>query len=841
MKSQQLRWAGYLGASVIFLTIGLALCDLVRILPWYDESESTSHGLAVLRALLSWLLVLLASGAVMALFNLAAAVRREKQRAADTLRARAAYYQTLVENCASNIVLLDEQGLYTYVGPAGMRLSGYPAEELIGRNPFEYLHPDDLEPCQHLFQQCLQQPGVHFSTEFRLRHKDGTWRWLSSTGVNRLADPNVQGIVVSSHDVTALKEAEVRLLASEQRYRTIAEISAAGIWQVTPDGFTVYANPSMCTLLQLESSAELEGQTFHAYFTGESLIAVAQSHEMRRRGIASMYEVELVGKRGRHSNVLVSGAPLFQIDGRLHCIIATFTDITERKQMEQSLRESEQRYRALFNTTPYPVYVFDVETLSFLAVNAAAIAGYGYSLEEFLALKLLDIRLPEDAPALQANLWQERPPVVKGIVARHRKKDGTQIDVELSTHDLLFAGRRARLVLAVDITDRQRLETQLRQAQKMEAVGRLAGGVAHDFNNVLTVISGFSDLLLRQLGPGHVAHQDLEEIRNAADRATALTRQLLAFSRKNVVAPRVIDLNQVVANLERLLRRLVGEDIVLTTALAAQPAWVKADSGQLEQVIVNLVINARDAMADAGRLTLSVANVELDQTAARAHPALTPGCYVVFKVADTGAGITAEIQAHLFEPFFTTKAQGKGTGLGLFTAYGIVDHHHGHIEVASELGRGTTVSVLLPRALPPLDLPARQPTSDQAPGGSETVLVVEDEPILRALLVRVLKSNGYLVLEAVDGQDALRVNEHHSVSIDLLVTDLVMPKMGGRELAERLGALRPNMKILFMSGYTDGQLGPDGDTAIPVHFLQKPFLPGVLAHKVREMLGTPKK
>jgi PAS domain S-box-containing protein len=647
----------------------------------------------------------------------------------------------------------------------------------------------------------------------------------------------VVGAIGIALDVTERKRAEHDLVASEARYRVITEISAAGIWQIGPDGHTVYANPSMCALLELDGPEELRGQGFEAFLTPEGEETMAQAHELRRRGIASMHEVTLIGRHGRRSSVLVSGAPIFHPDGRLHSIIGTFTDISERKQMEQSLRESEQHYRALFDTTPYPVYVFDRDSLQILRVNEAAVRHYGYREDEFLRMKLSELRRPEDVPEFLAAYKPERPTGDKGLVTRHRKKDGTLIDVELSTHDFVFAGRRARLVLAVDVTERRRLEEQFRQAQKMEAVGRLAGGVAHDFNNALTVISGFSELLRKQLGAGHHGHQDVEEIRKAADRATGLTRQLLAFSRKNVLTPQVLDLNLLVGNVERMLRRLLGEDVELTTVPAPCPVWVKADPGQIEQVLVNLAINARDAMPDGGRLTVSVAHVQLDADQARARASAPAGWFALLKVADTGTGMSAQVRQHLFEPFFTTKPQGQGTGLGLFTAYGIVRHHQGGIDVSSEPGRGTAVALYLPSALPPAEKPAAAPLAE-LPGGSETVLLVEDEPILRSLLVRVLQGQGYNVLQATNGEDGLRTSGQHTGSIDLLVTDLVMPRMGGRELAERLATQRQSMKILFMSGYTDGALGRTGQGDGPVHFLQKPFLPVALANKVREVLES---
>jgi signal transduction histidine kinase len=381
-----------------------------------------------------------------------------------------------------------------------------------------------------------------------------------------------------------------------------------------------------------------------------------------------------------------------------------------------------------------------------------------------------------------------------------------------------------------------RTQEQLTQARKMEAVGRLAGGIAHDFNNLLTVMIGRSQLLLRRLGAQDPVRRDIELIEQTADRAADLTRQLLAFSRKQVLQPTVLDLNAVVANMAEMLRRLIGEDIALVTALDPALGHVKADLGQIEQIVMNLAANARDAMSKGGRLTLETANAELDVAYARHHVDVRPGPHVMLAVSDTGIGMTPETQAQIFEPFFTTKGPGVGTGLGLATVYGIVKQSDGHIWVYSEPGRGTTFKICLPRVQEAVDSSAARPGLPESARGYETILLVEDELAVRELARDVLSAHGYTVLEAQNGREALRISERHSGPIHLMLTDVVMPEMSGQELASRLAALRPTMPVVYMSGYTDAAVVHHGVLDPGTIFLQKPFTPDALARKIRQVL-----
>jgi PAS domain S-box-containing protein len=505
---------------------------------------------------------------------------------------------------------------------------------------------------------------------------------------------------------------------------------------------------------------------------------------------------------------------------------------------EQALRDSEARYRSMVEGAPYGIYRSTPDG-RLLDVNPAMVEMLGYG----SAAELLQVNLATDVyrdPDRRSRLVEQYgdQPIFQGVEVQWKRKDGTPITVVVSGRPVRDAGGRIVCFegIAENVTERRVLEEQLRQSQKIEAVGRLAGGIAHDFNNLLMLIKGYCELLLDHIGRDPNLRRYGEEIERAANRATSLTQQLLAFSRKQVLEPKVLDLNHVVADMEKMLQRLLGEDIELAIHLARDLGHTKADPNQLEQVILNLAVNARDAMPRGGKLSLETDNVDLDALYARSHAGARPGSYVMLAVSDTGEGMTPDIKARIFEPFFTTKEKGKGTGLGLSTVYGIVKQSEGYIWVYSEPGRGTTFKVYLPRVDAPAELPER--ARDRARlRGTETILLVEDEEGVRKVAREFLEEAGYTVLEARHGDDALQIAALHTGALHLLITDVVMPRMSGRELAERLMKMKPNLRVLYISGYTDDAIVHHGVLESGVAFLQKPFNRDALFRKVRDVLA----
>jgi PAS domain S-box-containing protein len=512
-------------------------------------------------------------------------------------------------------------------------------------------------------------------------------------------------------------------------------------------------------------------------------------------------------------------------------------DITERKRAEEALRESNQTLHALIEASPLAIIAVDMGG-AVRMWNAAAEKIFGWRAEEVMGRALPIVPAEQGGEAHAHAAGAPFGAALSDLETRRLRKDGSLIDVSLSFSALRDAAGAVVgvMTIAADITERRQLEEQLRQAQKLEAIGRLAGGVAHDFNNLLTVIGGRSHIIGWRLPEGDPLRHDVEIIEKTAERAAGLTRQLLAFSRKQVLEPRVLDLNEILGNMDRMLQRLIGEDIELVALLGPDLGRIRVDPSQIEQVVLNLAVNARDAMPEGGRLTIETQNVDLGEGYARTHADVEPGPYIMLAVSDTGHGMDATIQAQLFVPFFTTKEPGKGTGLGLATVYGIVRQSGGHIWVYSEVGQGSTFKVYLPRVSDPVDAVIGAPVLAPPPRGVETVLLAEDDDAVRALARETLQTSGYTVIEAAHPEAALRIAQTYAGVIDLLLTDVVMPGMSGRILADRLLPLRPGIKVLFMSGYTANAIVHHGVLDAGTAFLQKPFTPGALARRVREVL-----
>ncbi len=632
-----------------------------------------------------------------------------------------------------------------------------------------------------------------------------------------------------------LKQAQEALRASEARFRSLVESMDDIVFTLDREGrhtgvfgrwLERYGTPAEVYL----------GKAARDILGPEAARVHEEANARVLAGEHVVYDWFTDGPNGR-VYVQTSLSPLLGPDGQVVGIVGVGRDITALKRMEQALRESEARYRSLVNLSPDGMWVHRGGEVLFANAAAAAMLGVA-SPDELIGKRILDFVAPEyrEIAAERIRRGQEERVPAPLLEEKLLRVDGSEFWADVCAVPIDWAGEPAVQVIVRDITERKRMEERLLQAQKMEVVGRLAGGVAHDFNNILTAMTGYATFVLEALPPGAPEREDVQQILDLTQRAANLTRQLLAFSRRQIIEQRVINLNDLILNLDKMLRRLIGEDIELVVLPGEGLARVKADAGQIEQVIVNLAVNARDAMPEGGKLIIQTANVTVDEQFARIHLGSEPGAYVMLSVTDTGVGMTDEVKAHLFEPFFTTKEPGKGTGLGLATVYGIVKQHGGNIHADSEPGKGTTFTIYLPAVEAEAERLPRRDEEGFIPGGKETVLVVEDEALVRAALVRTLKEQGYRVLEAANGEEALHIAREHAGEIHLLLTDVVMPQMGGKELSERIAAIHPRIKTLFVSGYTDDAMVQRGILEPGIAFLHKPFTAGALARKVRQVL-----
>jgi len=788
------------------------------------------------------------------------------------LETRVQYLEQMFQASPDGLSVADCDHRVLWANATFAAMFGYGAPEIVGQSLENLVVPPSrLAESQWVLEALTK--GERITLETQRRKKDGSLLHVSMSCAPLLLDGKMAGFYAGYHDISDRKRVEA---LSSALYRVAEKSSSAHELQqffAAVHGIVdelMYARNFYIALY--DPATELltfpyfvdeqdsapppkrlgHGLTEHLLRTGEPLLAtpeVLQAMENRgevaRKGSRSLDWMGVPLKVGNNTfGALVVQTYSKNIRyGQRDKEILTFVarqvaSAVEIKRNEQALRRSEARYRSLVQSSVYGIYRSSLEG-RFLDVNPALITMLGYgSAEEVL---LLD---PErdvfDQPEEHQRLIEEfrRAGRMDGFEVKWKRKDGRCITVRISGRAVSSADEPAEVLEAIaeDVTERRVLEDQFRQAQKMEAVGRLAGGVAHDFNNLLMVISGYTEVILAALDAHDPLHEKGRAIQQAADRATTLTRQLLAFSRKQLLELKVVDVNVIVQDMERLLRPLIGEDVELTTVLTSDAVHTRADAGQLEQVLMNLVVNAKDAMPNGGKLTIQTQNIVVDENHRRGQTFIRPGNYVALSVSDTGMGMDKETQSRIFEPFFTTKEKGKGTGLGLSTVYGIVKQSGGYVMVHSEKGSGTTLNIYLQRVDDAADLNS-VPVASAAQGGSETVLLVEDEESVRQLVRETLQSNGYRVVEAENGEAGLAAAAKHVGKIDMVITDVVMPGMGGRELVKRIAVTRPETKVLYLSGYTEDAIVNEGTIEGGTAFLQKPFTLQNLSRKVREVLG----
>jgi len=724
------------------------------------------------------------------------------------------------------------------VNDAAVEHYGYSRDEFL-RMLLTDLYP--LEDVPGLFQDVARtRAGAQHSGEWRHLHKDG--RFIDVDVIyHGLAFGGREVKMVVVRDITKQRQAEQALRQAERKYRLMFEEAIVGMYQSTPDGRLLSANPAMARMFGFDSPAELiacfpdtQSQAYVDPTRREEF-----EHLLREKGVVKHFELQVQRKDGSkvwlwtNAQVIHEGNTIVRYEG-------TFEDITDRKLLEDQLLQAQQNYRdivenavvGMFQSTPKGRY---------LSVNPAMASMLGYDSPQDLVASITDITRQVYVDSKSREEFQRiarKQGVATNFECQAYRKDGSKMWLCANVRAIFKNGDLVRYEgMNEDVTQRKLLEDQLRQAQKMEAVGQLAGGIAHDFNNTLGVIIGYSDLLQMKLPVGDPSHRHAMQITKAGRRAGALIRQLLAFSRKQVIQPVVLNLNSATREFEKMMPHLIGEDIEITFKRSPGLGPVKMDPGQVEQMLMNLAVNARDAMPQGGRLCIETANIELDETYARQNVHVTPGPYVMLSVSDTGCGMDRETQLHIFEPFFTTKKAGKGTGLGLSTVYGIVKQNAGHIRIYSALGEGTTFKLYLPRIGDAATLSLPPQALETILLGTETVLIVEDEEPLRLLARLCLESNGYSVLDAPNAAAALELAEKHDGRIDLLLTDVVMPGMSGRELAKRLTEQR-EVKVLYMSGYNNDLSDHHGILDRDTVLLEKPFTVNSLLSKVYEVLHT---
>ena len=791
---------------------------------------------------------------------LAGALARAEARGAHQrdMREREALYRSLVEHDAAVTVLLDQGLTIRWVGEGITAFTGHAVADLVGRPLRELLGSAGLPHLRDLEQWASAHPGRVRVGLLEVRHADGHDARLEAAVVQLAQVPAVGALGVRLREAPAEDERTQRLAESEARFRSIAEETPVPVWLEDPARNLIYENRTALEFVG-RSFEEEQGQGWLATVHPDDVERVRAHYDwstLQQRDLT--LEFRMRRHDGAWRDLLQIAIPRWDDHGRYLGFLGVDIDITEIKAKAARTEAAEERYRLFVEQSTEGIWRFEIDPPvpvdldpeaqvarmfqdSVLAeCNPAMARMYGFVSPAELEGRRLHELLPPDDP-------QNRAYLQAFITSGYRLTDAESHEVDREGRHKVFVnnlvgiiedGRVARAWgLQRDITERKLLEEEARQARKMEATGRLAGGIAHDFNNLLTAILGTTQLLLEDLPSGTAAHRDVEEIRRAAVRAANLTRQLLAFSRRQVLQPRVLDVEQLLRGVDSLIRRLIGEHIDLR--MRSEPGlWpVKADPGQLEQVLVNLCVNARDAMPTGGILEIAAENLSLATSPPGTGTIIPPGHYVLLTVRDTGSGMDEATLRHLFEPFFTTQAPGQGTGLGLATVYGIVKQSGGYIFVDSALGEGTRFRIYLPQAegRPEAAEAAERPV---APRGQGRVLVVEDEGAVRRLTRRVLEGAGYTITEAADGPKALAAVAAAPAPFDLVVTDVIMPGMSGQELARQLLARQPGLRILYVSGYSDEAILPLGRLPGGTAFLQKPFEPAVLLARVREMLGA---
>jgi PAS domain S-box-containing protein len=765
-----------------------------------------------------------------------------EEREADALRESEEKYRMLVENSLQGLAIMQE-GRFVFCNTAFSEMSGYSVEELQSF-PFDemmaLLHADDRAFIVERIRDRTAGRAVPAHFECRGIKKNGTERWLEihSSLIEYNGHPAIQIVFM---DITERRNAENALRESEERFRLIAETIDEVFWisDLGKEGVT-YVSPAHDRIWGYPGKDLYKNRkSFYRAIHTDDRERVRAAVALMETGQPLDFEYRIIRPDGAIRHLWDRGFPVPDETGRFRRYVGVAQDVTAWRRAEEALKESSEYLNQIINCVGDPIFVKD-HLHRFVLVNDAFCAFTGRRREEFIGRTEWESIAKEQA----TSLWEQEEVVLETAgecVTEENFADGHgNMRTVMAKKTLLRNNSGHKQIVGVlrDITEYKRLQAQFLQSQKMEAVGVLAGGVAHDFNNLLTVIKGYTEILMEDLDPDDTQRSDLEQIAKAGQQATSLTTQLLAFSRKQMLQPKMLNLNDVLDETGKMLRRLIGEDIELVAAPQPGLGLIHADPGQMQQILVNLAVNARNAMPQGGRLTIETANADLDEENARKHPAVPAGRYVRLAISDNGAGMDRATQARIFEPFFTIKGRGEGTGLGLSTVYGIVKQSDGYVWVRSQPGEGTTFEIYLARAASEAAAPAGATRLELGFRGVETVLLAEDEASVRLLAARILGERGYKVLAAAEGKEALSMAEEFGGEIHLVLTDVVMPGMSGRELVSRLETIRPGIKALYISGYADNAIVHQGTLDSDVAFLQKPFTAESLARKIREVISA---
>ena len=759
-------------------------------------------------------------------------LKREKD-----LKEQEEHFRHIIDHANDLIYNTDKRGNITFFNPTAVKIMGRTEKELQGINYLDLIRKDYRQRVKDFYRDQVKKvtPNTYF--EFPAVKGDGSEIWLGQNVQPIIKNGKLKGFQAFARDVTDRKRTEMALKESERRYRALFEDSRDVIYITGPDGYFVGINQSGLDLFGYTRDEIMKLTARDLYLHPEDREGFV--NELERNGYVRDYELKLKRRDGKAIYCLLSSNIRPSSDGKVLRYQGIIRDITEHKKAEEALLETERRFRELLENLKMIAVLLDLQG-KIVFCNDFVSELTGYDKAELLGKNWFDIFVPEDEREMRRA--EHRDNIKSGIIPTHH--ENVIITKENKTRNISWTNTTLKdtrgnvfgtASIGSDMTDRLKAEEQLRHAQRMEVIGKLAGGIAHDFNNALTPILALSQMHLAKLSDDDPVKKVLSTIHKSATRATTLTSRLMAFGRKQVLEPRVINFNTTLMSIGELLQRSVGENVKLKIKPGPGLWNVKADPIQMEQVLLNLVINAKDALVDTGQVTINTENLTLNNSSSRSNLDLDPGEYVLISVIDNGPGIDDEIKQYIFEPFFTTKEMGQGTGLGLSVAYGIIKQHNGEIICESKVGSGTTFKIYLPRIDEPVEEIKLEAIQIDRPG-EETILLVEDDNEVREVLKEILKDIGYLVIEAANYKEATKMSTKFDHKIHLLLTDLILPGLNGRELSEKLLKKRGDMKVLFISGYSEDVIAKHGILDEGISFLQKPFTASLLNKKVREVL-----